>query len=202
MERILAIDTEDDEIANLGIPDIFGFDVNSFGDIYILRNIQGEGDFVFKFDSNGKFIKSFGPQGQGPGEFQNPRHIAIDNRDNILIYDSDPQILHRYDKDGILIGDYKMSGDEARISSGPNENLLAAVHTSESDKGRTLNTHTLKLINYYRSRMAGEDVPPVYKTILKHKDGSNIYVEINAGLIPYRGNPADFAIVKYLAKRK
>ncbi len=147
LEEILNIDTEDDEIANLGIPDIFGFDVNSFGDIYILRNIQGEGDFIFKFDGNGKFIKSFGSQGQGPGEFQNPRHIAIDNRDNILIYDLGPQILHRYDKDGILIGDYKMSGDEARISSGPNENLLAAVHTSESDKGRTLNTHILKLIN-------------------------------------------------------
>jgi len=58
-----------------------------------------------------------------------------------------------------------------------------------------------KLIKYYMSRMAGEDVPPVYKTILKHKDGSDIYVEINASLIPYRGNPADFAIVKCLTKR-
>ncbi|MFC2141763.1 6-bladed beta-propeller [Acidobacteriota bacterium] len=147
LERILAIDTEDDETAALGLPDIFGFEVNSTGEIYILRNIQGDGDFVFKFDSNGKFIKSFGPQGQGPGEFQNPRHIAIDSKDNILIYDLGPQILHRYDKDGVLMGDYRMSGDEARITSGPNENMLAAVHTSESDKGRTLNTHFLKLLN-------------------------------------------------------
>ena len=29
LEEILTIDTEDDEIANLGIPDIFGFEVNS-----------------------------------------------------------------------------------------------------------------------------------------------------------------------------
>jgi len=58
-----------------------------------------------------------------------------------------------------------------------------------------------KLIKYYMSRLAGEDIPPVYKTIIKHKDGSDIYVEINAGLIPYRGNPADFAIVKCLTKR-
>ena len=147
LEETLKIDTEDDEIANLGISDIFGFDVNSFGDIYILRNIQGEGDFVFKFDSNGKFIKSFGQPGQGPGEFQNPHHIAIDNKDNILIYDLSPQILHKYDKDGILIGDYKMSGGELRVTPGPNENLLAAVHISESDKGRTLNTQILKLLN-------------------------------------------------------
>lgn len=58
-----------------------------------------------------------------------------------------------------------------------------------------------KLIKYYMSRMAGEDVPPVYKTIIKHKDGSDIYVEINAGIIPYRGNPADFAIVRCLTKK-
>ena len=142
------IDTwEDDDLANLGIPDIFGFDVNSSGEIDILRNVQGDGEFVFKFDSNGKFIKSFGTLGQGHGEFQNPHHIAIDHGDSVLIYDQDPQILYKYDKDGILIGDYKMSGDEARITSGPYENLLAAVHTSESDKGRTLNTHILKLLN-------------------------------------------------------
>lgn len=58
-----------------------------------------------------------------------------------------------------------------------------------------------KLIKYYMSRMAGEDVPPIYKTILKHKDGNHIQVEINAGLIRYRGRPADFAIIKCLTKK-
>jgi PAS domain S-box-containing protein len=59
-----------------------------------------------------------------------------------------------------------------------------------------------KLVKNYMRRMTGEDVSHVYKTILKHKDGSKIYVEVNAGVIPYRGNPADFAIVKYLAKQE
>ena len=147
LEGILIIDTEDDEIAGLGIPDIFGFDVSSSGEIFILRNIQGEGDFVFKFDSNGKFIMSFGPQGQGPGEFQNPHHIAIDYKDNILIYDLGPQILHKFNKDGILINDYKMSGGETRVTSGPNANLLSSVHSFERDKNRTFNTRFLKLNN-------------------------------------------------------
>ncbi len=57
-----------------------------------------------------------------------------------------------------------------------------------------------RLVKYYLGRMAGEDIPPMYETILKHKDGSDISVEIQAGLIPYRGNPADFAIVKFLSK--
>jgi PAS domain S-box-containing protein len=59
-----------------------------------------------------------------------------------------------------------------------------------------------RLVKNYKDRLAGEDVPAVYKTILKHKDGSDIYVEINAGLIPYRGNPADFTIIKCLTKKK
>jgi hypothetical protein len=147
LEETLKIDTEDDEIANLGVPEIFGFDVNSIGEIYILRNYQGEGDFVFKFDANGKFIKSFGPQGQGPGESRNPNYIAIDHEDNILIFDYRPRILHKYDQNGVLIGDYKMLGGEARITSGPNENLLALVHSSEQEKDRTINTFILQLIN-------------------------------------------------------
>ena len=58
-----------------------------------------------------------------------------------------------------------------------------------------------KLIKNYMQRMEGEDVPHVYKTILKHKDGSNICVEVNAGLIPYQGRLADFAILKCLTKK-
>jgi len=63
------------------------------------------------------------------------------------------------------------------------------------------NGELLKLIKNYIQRMAGEDVPHVYKTILKHKDGSKVYVEVNAGLIPYQGRQADFAILKCLTKR-
>jgi hypothetical protein len=40
-----------------------------------------------------------------------------------------------------------MSGDELRVASGPNENLLALVHSSEQDKDRTINTLLLKLIS-------------------------------------------------------
>lgn len=59
-----------------------------------------------------------------------------------------------------------------------------------------------KLIKNYMKRMAGEEVSSLYRTVLKHKDGSKVIVEINAGVIPYRGKPADFAIIRYLAKRK
>lgn len=42
LEEIFKIDTEEDQIANLGIVDIRGFEVNSAVEIFILRNVSGE----------------------------------------------------------------------------------------------------------------------------------------------------------------
>lgn len=147
LEEIFKIDTEEDEIVNLGIADIRGFEVNSVGEIFILRTIKGEGDFIFKFDRSGKFVKSFGPQGQGPGEFQNPHHIASDSEDNIVILDSGRPILIKYDKDGVFINEYKMIGEGTRVTSGPGANLLVLGVSLDSEKGKVTYSSSLKLLN-------------------------------------------------------
>jgi len=146
LEEIFKIDTEEDEIANLGILDILGFEVNSLGEIFILRTTKGKGDFIFKFDRSGKFVNSFGPQGEGPGEFQNPHHIALDSEDNIVIIDFGRPILLKYDKDGVFINDYEMLRG-TRISSGPRANLLVLGISMDSEKGKAIYSSSLKLLN-------------------------------------------------------
>jgi hypothetical protein len=42
LEEVFKVDTEEDEITNLGIADIQGFEVNSVGEIFILRTVSGE----------------------------------------------------------------------------------------------------------------------------------------------------------------
>ncbi len=148
LEEILTIDTEDDEIANLGIPDIFGFEVNSEGEIYILRAYKGEGDFIFKFNKNGEFIKSFGSQGQGPGELQNPHYIAIGHNDNLMISDLNQQILRKYNKDGVFISNIKMESGDIAVTSGPEENLLVKGSSYIRDKENAIYSFNLKLLNY------------------------------------------------------
>jgi len=59
-----------------------------------------------------------------------------------------------------------------------------------------------KLIDRYRRRLAGEDVPTIYESALKHKDGSRIEVEINAGVISYDGKPADLVLFRDITERK
>ena len=130
---------------NLGITDVPGFEVNSVGEIFILKARKGEGDFIFKFDRNGEFIKSFGPQGEGPGEFQSPQHIALDSEDNIVIIDSGRPILLKYDKHGVFINDYKMTRGEVKVTSGPRANLLVLGGSFDPENGKQI--FSLKLLN-------------------------------------------------------
>lgn len=53
-----------------------------------------------------------------------------------------------------------------------------------------------RLANYYRQRLAGEEVPNIYNTVLMHKNGSEVHIEIKASLVQYQDQQADFAIIR------
>jgi PAS domain S-box-containing protein/putative nucleotidyltransferase with HDIG domain len=59
-----------------------------------------------------------------------------------------------------------------------------------------------KLVDRHERRLAGENIPALSETCLKHKDGRVVYVELNAGIIPYEGRPADLIIARDMTKRK
>jgi PAS domain S-box-containing protein len=54
----------------------------------------------------------------------------------------------------------------------------------------------------YRRRMAGRQVTPVYEIAVRRKDGSKVYVGVNAGVITYQGKPAELVIIRDITKRK
>ncbi|MFC2011348.1 PAS domain S-box protein [Chloroflexota bacterium] len=59
-----------------------------------------------------------------------------------------------------------------------------------------------KVIARYKMRALGEDVPPIYESIVKHKDGNDIYVEFNAANISYLGRTADLVLVRDITERR
>jgi PAS domain S-box-containing protein len=59
-----------------------------------------------------------------------------------------------------------------------------------------------KVGGFYKRRLAGEDVPSIYETIILDKDGSEKEIEINAGLIQYDGRVADLVIIRDITERK
>ena len=60
--------------SNLLYDQISSFIIARDGSLFITTPRQ---DKVFKFDSNGNFLKSFGQKGQGPGDLQEPRSLSI-----------------------------------------------------------------------------------------------------------------------------
>jgi len=65
-----------------------GMAVDSAGNLYILDTGNHR---VQKFDPDGKYLASFGRQGQGPGDFSYPDSIAIDGQDMIWVSDPNNQ---------------------------------------------------------------------------------------------------------------
>jgi len=59
-----------------------------------------------------------------------------------------------------------------------------------------------KLLDRHDRRMSGEPVPAIYETIAKHKDGHDVCLEINVGIVDYQGQPATLALVRDITERK
>jgi len=58
-----------------------------------------------------------------------------------------------------------------------------------------------RVIDYYKRRMAGENVPSTYETAVRHRNGTKIDVQFNASIIHYQEKPAAFAIVRDMSER-
>lgn len=59
-----------------------------------------------------------------------------------------------------------------------------------------------KIFDRYRKRMAGEKVEPIYETVLKAKNGKDIFVEINADVIQFQGKISDLVLIRDITERK
>jgi PAS domain S-box-containing protein len=53
-----------------------------------------------------------------------------------------------------------------------------------------------RLTGYYLHHIPANDVPHIYNSILRRRDGKDVPVEIRAGIFPYHGRRADLLIVK------
>lgn len=71
------------------------------GDIYVA---DGYGNSrVVKFDRDGNFIKAWGKYGTGPGEFNLPHSIAVDNQGRVYVGDRENKRIQIFDADGTFI---------------------------------------------------------------------------------------------------
>ena len=103
LEREFAVDTERSDLAEKGIVDIWGFEVTSLGDIYVYQSPMSNGNFISKFDASGRFLRSFAPKGQGPGEIQWPIFHRITVDEELSLVDMMTKKLFVFNKDGAIL---------------------------------------------------------------------------------------------------
>jgi hypothetical protein len=102
LEREFSIDTEDKPITQASLTDLETFDVDSQGNIYVIR-WQSNENYIFKFDSAGNFVTSFLRRGQGPGELEWGGTVMLDHEGNILAKDPSKPKYVVYNQDGQFV---------------------------------------------------------------------------------------------------
>ncbi len=71
------------------------------GDIFVGDGHGGKSNArIVKFDKNGKFIKTWGTHGSGPGEFNVPHTLAFDSKGRLFVGDRANNRIQIFDQDG------------------------------------------------------------------------------------------------------
>jgi len=131
LEKILAVDTEDDAVAAMGITDIYRFDVDPTGNIYVVVPPSGPRNCVHKLSPDGKLLASFGLIGQGPNEMEYPSDIqALDNGE-IWVFESPKNKVHVFNAEGKPIAERSPVKFETIIPLVNGDYLVTRIDTAD-----------------------------------------------------------------------
>ena len=90
------------------------------GDIFVADGHTGGGlaignARIMKFDKNGKFLKTWGKKGMGPGEFDVLHTLAFDSRGRLFVGDRQNNRIQIFDQDGKFIAQWFQFGRPSGI---------------------------------------------------------------------------------------
>jgi virginiamycin B lyase len=106
--------------------EFYGFDQNRNNDPAMHMRIA-------KFSKEGKFIKSWGKLGTGPGEFNTPHSLAMDSRGRLFVADRGNNRIQIFDQDGKFLEEWRQFGKPVGIFVDTNDSLYAIDSDSNAD---------------------------------------------------------------------
>ena len=101
------------------------------GDVYIAEshtdvtapNLIGR---VSVFDKSGKFLRSIGRAGTGPGEFRTPHALEFDSRGRLIVADRHNHRIQILTKDGKFVGEFDEFGRTSGLAIDRNDTIYTA----------------------------------------------------------------------------
>ena len=110
------------------------------GDIFVTDG-HGKNDRVVKFSKDGKFIKTWGHHGAGPGEFDQPHDISIGgSQGHVFVADRSNSRVQIFDQDGNFIAAWKQFGRPSAVYVAKDDTL----YVSDSQSNSTVNPGYLR----------------------------------------------------------
>src|SRR5437762_7720038 len=107
------------------------------GDVYVAEshtsvtapNLVGR---ISVFDKNGKFLRTFGRAGTGPGEFRTPHALEFDSRGRLIVADRHNHRIQILTKDGKFIQEFDDFGRTSGLAIGKDD----VIYTARSEERR------------------------------------------------------------------
>lgn len=136
---ISLFDTKGNLLQRLGAVGFTGAGPNTFdGPADVVQ--AGNGDFfvadghwnnrIVKFDKNGRYLMEWGKRGSGPGEFNLPHTLVIDQRGRLFVGDRGNERIQIFDQEGNYITEWDQFGWPSGMFIDQNDILYVADYQS------------------------------------------------------------------------
>ncbi|HET7294634.1 MAG TPA: peptidyl-alpha-hydroxyglycine alpha-amidating lyase family protein [Vicinamibacteria bacterium] len=103
------------------------------GDIFVADGHNEDSNHrIVKFSREGKFIKTWGRRGKGPGEFDTPHGIAFDSKGRLFVADRNNNRIQILDQDGKFLGEWKQFSRPSGVYIDKQDNIYVADSESNS----------------------------------------------------------------------
>ena len=102
------------------------------GDIFIGDGHGGNSNArIVKFSKDGKFIKTWGKKGTGPGEFNVPHTIFFDSRGRLFVGDRGNHRIQIFDQDGNFLDQWTQFGSPSGMFIAPDDTLYVVDYNDK-----------------------------------------------------------------------
>jgi sugar lactone lactonase YvrE len=103
------------------------------GDIFVGDGHGGNTNArIVKFTKDGKFIKTWGKKGSGPGEFDTPHALAMDSQGRLFVGDRQNNRIQIFDQEGNFIAQWQQFSRPSGVFIDKNDVIYVADSESES----------------------------------------------------------------------
>jgi sugar lactone lactonase YvrE len=101
------------------------------GDIFVADGHGGKSNArIVKFSKDGRFIRTWGKRGSGPGEFGELHAIAMDSAGRLFVGDRGNNRIQIFDQDGKFLSEWRQFGRPTAVYIDRGDVLYVADHAS------------------------------------------------------------------------